>query len=294
MSDTIAFGVSTWLWQSPFTTESISLFPKIKAMGFDVVEIPVENPDLIDAKTVKEALDSNGLSPSICIVFGDDKDLTSDEVSLYQNCFEHAEKCFELATSLGVGFVAGPLYAAVGKARLASEEQKKAEWGRAVKNLRTLSDIAKKHGLDIALEPLNRFESDLINTADDVVRLLDEINESNMKIVLDGFHMTIEEQDIRKAIQTAGDRLIHVQVSENHRGIPGTGLTPWDEFAKGLADVNYSGAVVIESFTPKIPELAAAVNIWKKLANSQDEFAEQGLEFLKSTFQYIAHEYKED
>lgn len=286
MKEQLKFGVSTWLWQSPFTTESVALFSKIKAMGFDVVEIPVEYPDLIDVKTVNEALSSNGLSPSICIVFGDDKDLTSDDVSLYQNCFEHAEKCFAIASALGVDFVAGPLYAAVGKARLASEEQKKTEWDRAVTNLRILSDIAKKHTLDIALEPLNRFESDLINTADDVVRLLDEINEYNMKIILDGFHMTIEEQDIRKAIQTAGDKLIHVQVSENHRGIPGTGLTPWDEFAKGLADVNYSGAVVIESFTPEIPELAAAVNIWKKHANSQDEFAKKGLEFLKSTFQY--------
>jgi D-psicose/D-tagatose/L-ribulose 3-epimerase len=172
----------------------------------------------------------------------------------------------------------------VGKARLAPEAEKKAEWGRAVANLRTLSGIAKNHGLDIALEPLNRFESDLINTADDVVRLLDDINEKNMKIILDGFHMTIEEQDIRKAINLAGDRLIHVQVSENHRGIPGTGLTPWGEFAKGLQDVNYSGAIVIESFTPEIPELAAAVNIWKKLADTQDEFASEGLKFLKNTF----------
>lgn len=285
MSLNVTFGVSTWLWQSPFTTASIELFPKIKAMGFDVVEIPVENPASIDVKTVKQALNDNGLSPTICIVFGDDKDLTSKDTSLYQNCFEHADKCFEITSALSVDFVAGPLYAAVGKARLASKEQKKTEWDRAVKNLRALSDMGRKYGLDIALEPLNRFESDLINTADDVVRLLDEINESNMKIILDGFHMTIEEQDIRKAIQTAGDRLIHVQVSENHRGIPGTGLTPWDEFAKGLADVNYSGAVVIESFTPEIPELAAAVNIWKKLANSQDEFAKEGLEFLKSTFQ---------
>ncbi|PIB39510.1 sugar phosphate isomerase/epimerase family protein [Maribacter sp. 4G9] len=284
MKNKINFGVSTWLWQSPFTTESISLFPKIKSMGFDVVEIPVEDPDLIDVKILKEALDVHGLQPTICIVFGDDKDLTSEDKRLHKNCFEHAEKCFSLASELGVSFVAGPLYAAVGKARLAPEAEKKAEWGRAVANLRTLSGIAKNQGLDIALEPLNRFESDLINTADDVVRLLDAINEKNMKIILDSFHMTIEEQDIRLAINTAGKRLIHVQVSENHRGIPGTGLTPWAEFAKGLQDVEYSGALVIESFTPEIPELAAAVNIWKKLADTQDAFASEGLKFLKNTF----------
>lgn len=284
MSKNITFGVSTWLWQSPFTTDSIALLPKIKELGFDVVEIPVEDPSLIDVKTVKNALHENGLQPTICIVFGDDKDLTSGDETRYKNCFDHAEKCFGLAAELGVDFVAGPLYAAVGKARLAPVEEKKKEWGRAVTNLRRLSDIGKSHGLDIALEPLNRFESDLINTAEDVVRLLDDINEPNMKIILDSFHMTIEEQDIHKAIQTAGNRLIHIQVSENHRGIPGTGLTPWNEFALGLKDINYSGAVVIESFTPEIPELAAAVNIWKKLADSQDEFASEGLKFLKKTF----------
>ena len=253
-------------------------------MGFDVVEIPVEDPTLIDDKVVKESLAANGLEPTICIVFGDDKDLTSEDTSKYQSCFEHAERCFSLAANLEVDFVAGPLYAAVGKARLAPAAEKKAEWGRAVTNLRTLSGIAKNYGLDIALEPLNRFESDLINTANDVVRLLDDINEKNMKIILDSFHMTIEEQDIRQAINTAGKRLVHVQVSENHRGIPGSGLTPWGEFAKGLKDVKYEGALVIESFTPEIPELAAAVNIWKKLADTQDAFASEGLKFLKNTF----------
>ncbi|MGB3144021.1 MAG: sugar phosphate isomerase/epimerase [Maribacter sp.] len=284
MNQNIAFGVSTWLWQSPFTTESISLFPKIKKMGFDVVEIPLEDPSLIDAKTVKKALQDNGLKPSICVVFGDDKDLTSDNPALYNNCFEHARACFELSKALEASFVAGPLYAAVGKARLASDEQRKIEWHRSVTNLRKLAAIANEYQLEIALEPLNRFESDLINTADQVMRLIHDIDEECMKVALDGFHMTIEEQDIYEAIQTVGDKLIHVQVSENHRGIPGTGLTPWTHFAKGVSAIDYKGTIVMESFTPENRQLAAAVNIWRKLAESQDEFAQKGLEFLKRTF----------
>ncbi|WP_419211904.1 sugar phosphate isomerase/epimerase family protein [Maribacter sp. X9] len=284
MNQNIVFGVSTWLWQSPFTAKSISLFPKIKKMGFDVVEIPLEDPSLIDAEKVKQALKNNGLKPSICVVFGDDKDLTGDDPSLYENCFEHAKACFEISKTLEASFVAGPLYAAVGKARLASEEQRQVEWERSVKNLRTLAKIARSYDLDIALEPLNRFESDLINTAEQVMRLIDDIDEECMKVALDGFHMTIEEQDMVKAIQTVGDKLIHVQVSENHRGVPGTGLTPWADFAKGLAAIDYKGAIVMESFTPENKQLAAAVNIWRKLAPSQDEFAQKGLEFLKKTF----------
>ncbi len=284
MVNNITYGVSTWLWQSPFTTESISLFPKIKEMGFDVVEIPVEDPKLIDGLIVKQALADNGLQPTVCGVFGPTKDLTSDDVSLHENCFRYVEECFELCNLLAVDFLAGPMYSAVGKARMVSEEQRKLEWELAVTNLRKVCDMGKSFGQSIALEPLNRFESDLVNTAEDVARLVTDINQPNAKVLLDGFHMTIEEKNIRKAINTVGDKLIHVQVSENHRGIPGTGLTPWNDFKLGLQDIKYNAAIVIESFTPEIKELAGAVCIWKDLAPSQDEFASEGIKFLKKTF----------
>ncbi len=284
MEVNVQYGVSTWLWQSPFSTASISLFPKIKAMGFDIVEIPVEDPDLIDVKTVRQALKDNGLKPTVCGVFGPTKDLTSDDVSLHKNCFQYIEKCFEIGSYLEVDFLAGPMYSAVGKARMVSEEQRKFEWDLAVANLHKACLMASKHGQQIALEPLNRFESDLVNTAGDVMRLVSDINHENAKVLLDGFHMTIEEQNIREAINTAGDKLVHVQVSENHRGIPGTGLTPWNDFKLGLQDINYNGAMVIESFTPEIKELAGAVCIWKRLANNQDDFASEGVKFLKKTF----------
>lgn len=284
MADKLSFGVSTWLWQSPFTTESISLFPKIKAMGFDVVEIPVEDPELIDGTIVKKALEDNGLKPTVCGVFGPTKDFTSDDISLHENSFRYIEKSFELCALLEVEFLAGPIYSTVGKARMVSEEQRKIEWELAVNNLYKVCEMATKFGQSIALEPLNRFESDLVNTAADVMCLVSDINHKNAKVILDGFHMTIEEKNIRKAINAVGDKLIHVQVSENHRGIPGTGLTPWNGIKLGLEDINYKGAMVIESFTPEIKELAGAVCIWKNLANSQDEFASEGLKFLKKIF----------
>ncbi len=278
------FGASTWLWQSPFTTDSISLFPKIKAMGFDVVEIPVEDPDLIDGNTVKKALSDNGLLPTVCGVFGPTKDLTSEDVSLHENCFRYLEKCFELCSLWEVDFLAGPMYSAVGKARMVPEEQRRFEWQLAVSNLRKVCEMADTFGQSIALEPLNRFESDMVNTAEDVMRLVSDIDHNRAKVLLDGFHMTIEEKNIKEAFNSVGDKLIHVQVSENHRGIPGTGLTPWNDFKDGLEDIGYKGAIVIESFTPEIKELAGAVCIWKHLAESQDEFASQGLKFLKKTF----------
>ncbi|MEA1784516.1 sugar phosphate isomerase/epimerase family protein [Arenibacter sp. GZD96] len=284
MNTTTKFGVSTWLWESPFTSQSVALFPKIKAMGYDLVEIPVEDPSLIDGELVKKALEANDLGVVVCGAFGPTKDFTHEDRAVHQHCFNYIEQCFQLCTILGGGFLAGPMYSAVGKARLVSSEQKKREWDSAVTNLTAVCKMAGRYGLEIALEPLNRFESDLVNTAEDVMRLVTDINQKEAKVLLDGFHMTIEEKNIKEAIKTVGNKLLHVQVSENHRGVPGTGLTPWNDFKEGLAEIHYQGAIVIESFTPEIKELAAAVCIWKNLAPNQDAFATDGLQFLKQTF----------
>ena len=278
----IKLGVSTWLWSSPFTTETIALFPKIKEMGYDIVEISVEEPALIDVKKVKEALDRYNLEVTICGAFGHSRDFTNDDSSYHNTSFEYIKSCLAICNDLGASFFAGPMYSAVGKARLVSAEQKKKEWDMAVINLQKVCELAAAQGLDIALEPLNRFESDLVNTAEDGMRLVKDINHPAAKILLDGFHMNIEEPDIVKAITLAGDKLIHLQVSENYRGTPGTGQTRWDDYKRGLEAIDYKGAVCIESFTPKVKELAGAVCIWKPLAESQDRFARDGFNFLKN------------
>jgi D-psicose/D-tagatose/L-ribulose 3-epimerase len=279
----IQFGVSTWLWTSPFTTASVKqLFPKIVAMGFDVVEIAVEDPALINIHTVKEALDRHNLKANICGAFGPSRDLTHDDPAVHKNCFSYIEACLDQCVAVGTDFFGGPMYSAVGKARMVSAEQRKIEWERAVNNLRIVCDMAAARGLQIALEPLNRFESDLINTAEDVLRLVKDINHPAAKIMLDGFHMSIEERDVDQAIVSSAEHLIHLQVSENYRGTPGTGQTPWHDYKTGLEVIGYTGTVTIESFTPENKELAGAVCFWHPMAASQDEFATEGLRFLKN------------
>jgi D-psicose/D-tagatose/L-ribulose 3-epimerase len=280
----IKFGVSTWLWTSPFNTDTIGLFPKIKRMGYDAVEIPIEYPEMIDAKKVKAALQYNGLEALVCGAFGPTRDLTHDDPAIHEMSFTYIRQCLDLCNEWNAGFFGGPMYSAVGKARMVSPEQRKVEWERAVTNIYTVSMMAQERGLQIALEPLNRFESDLINTAEDVMHLIGDVNHPAAKVLLDGFHMAIEERNIETAITSVGDKLVHVQVSENYRGTPGTGQTPWHDFKKGLEAIHYRGAVSIESFTPEIKELAGAVCIWRNLASSQDEFAQNGIHFLKKTF----------
>jgi len=278
----IKFGASTWLWASPFTTETIEdLFPKIAQMGFDVVEIAVEDPALIDIKKVKSALSKYGLDVIICGAFGDSRDLTNESMEVQKNGLSYIEDCLDICEELGVSFFAGPMYSAVGKARMLSPEQRKAEWDLAVKNLRLVCEMAEARGLKIALEPLNRFESDLVNTTEDALRMVKDINHPAAKVMIDSFHMSIEERDVESAIKAAGDDLIHVQVSENYRGAPGSGQTPWDAYKKGLEAIDYQGVVSIESFTVKNVELAGAVCFWTPKAETQDDFAIDGLEFLK-------------
>lgn len=282
MSLNIKFGVSTWLWTSPFTTESIDfLFPKIASMGFDAVEIALEDPSLVDVKALKNGLQRYNLKPIICGAFGPSRDLTNDDPAIHRNCFSYIESCLEFCVELSTTFLAGPMYSAVGKARMLPPDKRKAEWDMAVKNLRVVCEMAAKRGIQIALEPLNRFESDMVNNVDDVSRLIADINHPSAKIMLDGFHMNIEEKDVRQAIIKAGKNLIHMQVSENYRGTPGTGQTRWDEYRQGLEAINYSGAVSIESFTTENKELAGAVCFWHPMAESQDGFASEGLQFLK-------------
>lgn len=278
----IKFGVTTWLWTSPFTTQSIpELFSKIAEMGFDAVEIAVEDPSLIDAVEVKKGLKQYGLEAVVCGAFGPTRDLTHEDTAVHENCFNYIRSCLDFCNAWDAKFLAGPMYSAVGKARMVPAEQRQKEWNLAVENLRVVCQMAGERNLAIALEPLNRFESDLVNTAADVNKLIDEIDHPAAKIMLDGFHMNIEERDVEAAITSAGDRLIHLQVSENYRGTPGTGQTRWDAYRRGLEAINYKGIVSIESFTPDNKELAGAVCFWHPMAENQDAFATEGLQFLK-------------
>lgn len=278
----VKLGVSTWLWTSPFRTEDAAgLFEKIASLGYGVVEIAVEDPLLIDTQKIAKELERNGLQALVCGAFGPTRDLTSDDESLQKTGLQYIEDCLNISNELGASFFAGPMYSAVGKARMVPDAQRQIEWNRAVDNLGKVCEMAASRALELGLEPLNRFESDLINNVDDVLRLIHDLNHPAAKICLDMFHMNIEEPDPGLAIRKAGDKLIHVQVSENYRGTPGTGNASWGAFYEALLAIGYKGAVSIESFTPENKELAAAVCIWRNLAEDQDAFARDGHAFLQ-------------
>lgn len=278
------FGASTWLWTSPFRSDQTDVLKTIAALGFTAVEIPVEDAALIDAAALRPLLADLGLKPHVCGAFGPGRDLTDPDPAARAAAREYISGCLGIAEALSAGFFAGPMYSQCGKARQLPAEERQREWDLAVSELRTVCHEASSRGLAIAIEPINRFETDLVNTTADGLRMIRDIDHPAAKVMIDSFHMTIEESDIGAAIRAAGDDLIHVQVSENHRGVTGTGLTPWNDFRDALRDIGYHGSVVIESFTPDNRDLAAAVCIWKRFTATQDEFASRGLAFLRELF----------
>src|SRR5690554_6676212 len=275
------FGASTWLWASPFTTDRVDLLQKIAELGFDFVEIPVENPGDIDARALLPVLRDLNLEAVVCTAVVGERDLSTADPQVRQTAFDYFEACIALPEALQSNCLAGPLYAPVGKARLTTEALRQAEWERSANNLRQLANSAGERGVRLGLEPLNRFETDMICTVEDARRMLADVNSPHLGIALDSFHMNIEEVDFRAAVEQTGEQLVHVQVSDSHRGVPGDGNSDWAGLREGLRAVGYQGKLSIESFSPDASSLADAVCIWRRFAPDQDEFARRGLDFLR-------------
>jgi len=279
------FGVSTFLWKSPFTTNSFDLVPKVKEMGFDIIEIAVEKADLIDWVRLKELVNEVGLKVTISGAFGADRDISSMDPMIRKNGLKYITDCIKIAHDMDSPVFGGPVYSAVGKTRFVSEEQKRRERDWCIENLVLAGGIAAEYGVIVGVEPLNRFETDMINTADQAILLVNDIASPNVKIQLDTFHCNIEEKSIPDAIRRVGkDLLCHVQANESDRGTPGTGNLDWVGIRQALIDIDYDKAIVIETFGEVSEEIARAASIWRPLAGSSDEIATEGLAFYKKIF----------
>lgn len=275
------FGINTFLFTSPFTTDSISLFPQFKQWGFDSVEIALEDVAHIDPVTVKKALDDNGLvCGSICAAMGGGRDFRGT-TEAQKGAMDYLKGIVDISPVLGYPTLIGPLYSEVGRAGLTPPEEYKRQWEMVVGHLRTLAAHAGSLGVKLAIEPLNRFETDFINTCDQALQMVRDVNEAALLVHLDTFHMNIEEKSSAKAIIKAGDKLGHFHASGSDRGTPGNGQINWKNIIEALQQIDYKGDVVIESFTPAIEIIARAACIWRDLEPSRESIAVDGIKFLK-------------
>jgi D-psicose/D-tagatose/L-ribulose 3-epimerase len=277
------FGINTFLFTSPFTTRSTKLFGKFKNWGFDTVEIAIEDPAHIDPKRVKAELEKAGIAcGSSCACLGPDRDLRGNDKQ-QKNALKYMTAILDQMVVLDCPTLIGPVYSSVGRADAVPDRERKQQWRTVVKNLKTLCQYANDRGRKIAMEPLNRFETDFINTCDQALEMVAAVNSPALLLHLDTFHMNIEEKNQAAAIRKVGKKLGHFHACGSDRGTPGNDHIDWKGIAAALLEVGYDKDVVIESFTKDVKVIARAAAIWRQMEPTRDEIAVKGLQFLRST-----------
>ena len=275
------FGINTFLFTSPFTNASTRLFPKFKRWGFESVEIALEDLAHTDTAYLGAQLKKNGLvCGSVTPCLGPDKDLrgTPDQ---QRAGVDFMKRLIRWMDALGVPTLVGVVYSTVGRADAVAPREQRRQWRTVVRNLREVCRYAADHGRVIALEPVNRFETDFINTCDQGLRMIHDVDSPALKLHLDTFHMNIEEKDPAAAIRKAGRWLGHFHACGCDRGTPGRDHIDWKSIAAALKAIGYQGDVVIESFTSDVKVIARAAAIWRKIEPTRDEIAWRGVEFLR-------------
>jgi D-psicose/D-tagatose/L-ribulose 3-epimerase len=278
-------GVNAWVWSSPVHTEEFGrLAPLVARMGFDLIEFGIESTSDLDYRRAAEIAKDNGLAVSVCAAMGPDRDLIHPDEAIRTNGMAYVRHCIDAAKTVGAPHVIGPIYSAVGRTWQQTDDERRQDVDLLVRQLGELAKYAGDRGVWLGVEPLNRFETSFINLASQAIDIVDRVDHPACGILLDTFHMNIEERSIGDAIRAAGKRMRHLHACENDRGAPGSGHVPWDEVAQACRDIGFNGPFVIESFTNKVKSIAKAAAIWRKFADTQDALAQDGLRHLRGLF----------
>lgn len=266
---------------SPFGDEDLPIFSRVRQMGYDMVELCIEDPTRLTAARVKDAAEEAGLALTIGGAFGEYRDLSHEAPERRRAGLDYLLECVSFAAAVEASTVSGPMYSAAGKARMLPPEDRALQRRWAVEGIQIAADRAGEEGIVLAIEPLNRFESDLVNTVDQGLEICALIARDNVGLALDTFHMNIEEKRVGEAIRAAGPFLRSFQASENDRGAPGSGHIVWSEVFSALRDIDYGGPIIVESFRSDAAEIAAAVFLWRPAAPSMDNLARESYRFVR-------------
>jgi D-psicose/D-tagatose/L-ribulose 3-epimerase len=276
-----SIGVNTWVWISPLTGEDLArLAPKVAAWGFDVIELPVEQVGDWDPRWAADLLGELGLKASVVLVMPPGRELVATDAGTVGSTQDYLRRCVDAAAAVGSPVIGGPAYASVGRTWRMSEEERRTCYAELRENLTPVGEYAAERGVTVAVEPLNRYETSLINTVEQAVEAVGGI--PGVGLALDVYHMNIEERDPAEAVRRAGELVAHVQVCANDRGTPGADHLDWPGLIEALREVDYRGPLCIESFTAHNRSIATAASIWRPLAASQDLLATEGLAFLRA------------
>lgn len=275
-------GVNTWVWTSPLTDQALAQHAEqIKQWGFEFIELPVEQLDDWNPASAAPLLADLGLGATVTLVMGQGRELVAAEPSTITQTQDYLRGVVDAAHTVGAQVIAGPAYASVGRTWRMDQAQRRDCYAELAQNLGPVVEYAQQAGVTVAVEPLNRYETSLINTVAQGLEALAQLPVSGCGLLLDIYHMNIEERDIPAAIRQAEGRISHVQVCGNDRGTPGADHLPWEEILHALDHVGYRGPLCIESFTSDNATIATAASIWRELAPTQDDIATEGLAHLR-------------
>ncbi|GAA3197906.1 sugar phosphate isomerase/epimerase family protein [Dactylosporangium siamense] len=277
-----ALGANPWIWSSPVDDAVLAwLVPRLAAWGFDAVELPVEQVGDWDPVRTADLLAGHGIQAAgVCAVTPPGRDLVCTDASTVASTQAYLRACVDAAAAVGAPCVGGPVYAAVGRTWRMTPAERLACYADFRAGLAPVADYAGERGVSIGVEALNRYETSVVNTMAQTVELIEGLP-ANVGIMLDTYHMNIEEKDPYAAVAVAGPHIKHVQVSGTDRGAPGADHLDWPRFLEAVGKAGYTGALCIESFTAENATIATAASIWRPLAESQDRLALDGLAHLR-------------
>ena len=272
------YGMNLLLWSGELNDGLLPTLEKIKAMGFDGVEIPIFNLGL-DYAAWGKRLDALGLERTGVTVRTPDDNPISPDAAIRRKGVELNKQTLDCCAAAGVQTIVGPYHSALGYFTGAGRTNDEWNWG--IESMRATAEYAGKVGVMLGVEPLNRFEVYFLNAQADAAEFCRQVNHPNCRMMYDTFHSNIEEKNIAKAIHEIKDMLCHVHISENDRSTPGKGNIRWKENFDALHSIGYDGWMVIEAFGLALPELAAATKIWRRMFDTELQLAEDGLKFMK-------------
>ncbi|WP_414474411.1 sugar phosphate isomerase/epimerase family protein [Microvirga sp. M2] len=280
-------GLISMQYARPFTAEHFPLFGRMKSLGFDFVELLVPEPGEIDLDAARRALSDAGIGVVLAARVNLQRNLASHETAAHRAGIDYLRYTVDCAAALGAEIVGGPLtgnpLVFAGRPPAPVEESERlARKERCVTGLRQAGDHAAAAGVKLAVEPLNRFESDVLCTTRQAIELLDAVDHSAIRLMLDTFHMHMEEASIPEAIRLAGSRIVHFQANENHRGFLGTGSTDWVEVCRALHDVGYEGPISLEPFRRNDDRFGVPFAQWRPPHEDESERLAASTSFLKS------------
>lgn len=287
------YGIHYAYWLQQWDADLKKYCRKAASLGFDLLEISGNALLTASESELKElnklAGELNiGINP--CHGMTKESDTGSGDPAVRQKGIDIAKRLFDRMELIGSKQLGGILYSywPALDASNADIDISKAR-ANSLESMAVIADEAKKHGILLTLEVVNRFENFLFNDARSALSYLDELGRDNVKLLLDAFHMNIEEDYLGDAIRLAGDNLGHFHIGECNRKVPGNGHMPWDEIALGLRDIGYDGGVVMEPFVRSGGEVADSVKVWRDLTEPTesrlDSDLKAALSFIKSKFE---------